>query len=75
MGNQRNLRAGMPGKIIQLFVKPGDIIKGNKPILIMEAMKMENEMRSVTDVKIKDVLVSQGDSVETGQILVTFDDP
>jgi biotin carboxyl carrier protein len=75
VGSQRDLRAGMPGKIIQLFVRPGDIVKANRPLLIMEAMKMENEMRSLTDVKIKDILVTQGASVETGQILITFEDP
>jgi biotin carboxyl carrier protein len=75
VGNQKDLRSGMPGKIIQIFVKPGDTIKANKPLLIMEAMKMENEMRATTDVKIKNILVTQGDSVETGQVLMTFDDP
>jgi biotin carboxyl carrier protein len=39
----------------------------------MEAMKMENEMRASHDVKVKDVLVKAGDSVESGQKLVTFE--
>ncbi|MFP5518406.1 MAG: acetyl-CoA carboxylase biotin carboxyl carrier protein subunit [Bdellovibrionia bacterium] len=73
-GGDQELKAGMPGKIIQIFVKPGDIIKENKPLLIMEAMKMENEMRSSREVKIKDVLVKQGDSVESGAVLITFED-
>jgi acetyl/propionyl-CoA carboxylase alpha subunit len=71
-GNDDCLRAGMPGKIAKIFVKPGDNIVGNNPILIMEAMKMENEMRASVDVIIKDVLVTEGDSVESGAILVTF---
>lgn len=74
MGKQKDLRAGMPGKVIQIFVKPGDIVKANKPLVIMEAMKMENEMRATGEVKIKDVLVKQGSSVETGQVLVVFED-
>lgn len=74
-GGDDELKAGMPGKIIQIFAKPGDVIKANKPLLIMEAMKMENEMRSSRDVKVKEILVKQGDSVETGAVLIKFEDP
>lgn len=74
MGKQKDLRAGMPGKVIQIFVKPGDIVKPNKPLVIMEAMKMENEMRATSEVKVKEVLVKQGSSVETGQVLIVFED-
>jgi biotin carboxyl carrier protein len=72
-GGDKELRSGMPGKIIEIFVKPGDVVKANKPLLIMEAMKMENEMRTTTDVKIKEICIKQGDSVESGQILIKFD--
>ena len=75
LGGGSELKSGMPGKIIEIFVKPGDVVKANKPLLIMEAMKMENEMRSSRDVKIKDVCVKQGDSVETGAVLIKFEDP
>lgn len=66
------LRAGMPGKVIEIFVKEGDVVKENKPLLIMEAMKMENEMRSSNEVTIKEICVKQGDSVEAGAILIKF---
>ena len=72
-GADTELKSGMPGKIIEIFVKEGDIVKANKPLLIMEAMKMENEMRATTDVKIREIKVKQGDSVDTGQILIRFD--
>lgn len=74
-GADMELRSGMPGKIIEIFVKPGDIVKTNKPLLIMEAMKMENEMRSTRDVKIKEVCVKQGASVESGAVLLKFEEP
>jgi biotin carboxyl carrier protein len=74
-GGDEELKAGMPGKIIEIFAKQGDVVKANKPLLIMEAMKMENEMRSARDVKIKEILVKQGDSVETGAILIKFEEP
>lgn len=73
MGAEKELRAGMPGKIIEIFVKPGDVVKANKPLLIMEAMKMENEMRAATEVKVKEICVKQGDSIESGSILIKFE--
>lgn len=72
-GNDSELKAGMPGKIIEIFVKAGDHIKANQSLLIMEAMKMENEMRSSRDVKIKEICVKQGDSVESGATLMKFE--
>ena len=74
-GGDSDLRAGMPGKVIEIFAKVGDVVKANKPLLIMEAMKMENEMRATADVKIKDIMVKQGDSVESGAVLIKFEDP
>jgi biotin carboxyl carrier protein len=73
-GGGQELKSGMPGKIIEIFVKAGDVVKANKPLLIMEAMKMENEMRSSRDVKIKEICVKQGDSVESGAVLIKFED-
>lgn len=73
MSHERELKAGMPGKIIEIFVKPGDAIKHNKPILIMEAMKMENEMRAAADCIVKEVCVKQGDSVDSGSVLIRFE--
>jgi biotin carboxyl carrier protein len=75
IGGDMELRSGMPGKIIEIFVKPGEIVKANKPLLIMEAMKMENEMRTTRDVRIEEICVKQGDSVESGAVLVKFSEP
>lgn len=74
-GGGAELKSGMPGKIIEIFAKEGDVVKANKPLLIMEAMKMENEMRASRDVKIKEILVKQGDSVESGATLIRFEEP
>lgn len=74
-GGDQELKSGMPGKIIEIFVKPGDVVKANKPLLIMEAMKMENEMRSARDVKIKEICIKQGDAVEAGAVLIKFEEP
>lgn len=72
MGAGAELSSGMPGKIVKIFVKPGDELKEGDPILIMEAMKMENEMRAASPVKIKEILVKEGENVETGATLVTY---
>ena len=73
LGGGDNLTAGMPGKIVKVLVEKGDILKPNQPILIMEAMKMENEMRAQVEVCVKEILVKPGDSVEAGQTLVSFE--
>jgi biotin carboxyl carrier protein len=73
LGGGNDMSAGMPGKIVKVMVNAGDIVKANQPVLIMEAMKMENEMRASHEVRVKDVLVKPGDSVESGQKLVTFE--
>ena len=73
LGQGHSLNSGMPGKIVKIFVKPGDIVKGGDPLLVMEAMKMENEMRSAGEATIKEVLVKKGDAVESGAVLITFE--
>ena len=72
-GNDDKLKAGMPGKVIEIFVKVGDEVKAGKPLMIMEAMKMENEMRAASDVRIKEICINQGDSVESGAVLIKFE--
>lgn len=73
LGKESQLTAGMPGKIIKLHVAEGDQLKAGDPILVMEAMKMENELRATRDVKIKAVKIEEGQNVEAGATLVTFE--
>ena len=70
-GNE--LLAGMPGKIVKVMVKPGDELKEGDPLLIMEAMKMENELRAAKDCKVKTVNVKEGQNVEGGVNLISFE--
>jgi acetyl/propionyl-CoA carboxylase alpha subunit len=72
VGASDSLKAGMPGKITDIFVVAGQKVEAGEPLLIMEAMKMENEMRAAGDVKIKKICVKQGDSVESGAVLIKF---
>ena len=67
-----SIKAPMPGLILDLKVKEGDEVKKNEPILILEAMKMENVIKSPGDALIKSVKISKGDSVEKNQVLIEF---
>lgn len=67
-----NIKAPMPGLVIDLKVKAGDIVKVGDPLLILEAMKMENILKSPGDGTIKNVKTKKGDSVEKGQVLIEF---
>ncbi|MBX7124468.1 MAG: biotin/lipoyl-binding protein [Cyclobacteriaceae bacterium] len=67
-----NLRAPMPGLIIDLKVKAGDPVKSGDPLLVLEAMKMENIIRAAGDAVVKAVRISKGDGVEKGQVLIEF---
>jgi biotin carboxyl carrier protein len=68
-----NLKAPMPGLITKIMVKEGDEIKQGEPLLILEAMKMENVFKAAADVKIKSVKIAEKQAVEKGAELITFE--
>lgn len=68
-----NLSSGMPGKITKVMVEAGQEVTADQPLLIMEAMKMENEMRATQNCKIKEVHVEAGENVEAGTLLISFE--
>ncbi|HEX6034449.1 MAG TPA: acetyl-CoA carboxylase biotin carboxyl carrier protein subunit [Anaerolineales bacterium] len=70
----KELTAPLPGTVIEVFVKPGDIIESGQVILIIEAMKMKNSIRSTRAGTITDVLISAGQTVAHKQTLVRFAD-
>lgn len=71
-GKINQIKAPMPGLIIDLKIKDGDTVAAGDPLLILEAMKMENIIKSSTSAIVKSVKVKKGDSVEKGQILIEF---
>ena len=68
-----DIKAPMPGKVIDIVVNEGDSVLKGAPILILEAMKMENVLKAENDCKIKKVLVTSSESVEKNQILVELE--
>ena len=64
------VRAQMPGKIVRVSVKRGDVVERGQSLLVMEAMKMENDIKALAGGRVVEVLVSEGQTVETGAELV-----
>jgi glutaconyl-CoA/methylmalonyl-CoA decarboxylase subunit gamma len=64
--------APMPGKIAKVLVKAGQDVKEGDPVVVLEAMKMENELRSPSAGTVGSVLVAEGDQAEAGQLLIAF---
>lgn len=62
--------APMPGKVIRILVKVGDQVQARQPVVVIEAMKMENALSAGRAGTIKEVLAQEGASVEAGRLLV-----
>lgn len=67
------LKAPMPGLVFKILVKEGDEVKEGEPLVVLEAMKMENVLKSPADVTIKSINVEVGKAVEKNQILIEFE--
>lgn len=67
------IKAPMPGLILEINVSVGQEVKENDPLLILEAMKMENSFLSPRDGIIKSIAVEKGNAVEKGQLLIEFE--
>ena len=69
----QKLTAPMPGKIVRILVAPGDEVKAGQGIVVMEAMKMQNEMKSPKDGKVQKILTSEGSTVNPGDTLAVIE--
>lgn len=70
-GPQR-ITAPMPGKIARILVKTGEAVYARQPIVVVEAMKMENELRAGRDGTVAEVHAREGQSVDAGALLVVI---
>lgn len=71
-GPQR-LVAPMPGRVVRVLVTPGQAVDARTPLVVVEAMKMENELSASRAGTVVDVSVTEGESVEAGRLLVTVE--
>jgi biotin carboxyl carrier protein len=72
-GGPQRITAPMPGKIVKVLVKPGDVVTARQGLIVIEAMKMENELRASRDGQVKDIHVAEGDLVEAGRLLTVIE--
>ena len=68
----QRLAASMPGKVVRVLVKTGDVVHARQPLVVVEAMKMENEMRASRDGMVAEVHAREGHSVEAGALLLVI---
>ena len=73
MTGRREVKASMPGKVIDVLVAVGARVEAKQGLLIIEAMKMENEIKSQGPGEVKEIHVKQGQAVESGEILVVLE--
>src|SRR3989337_3108684 len=64
------LTSPMPGKVVKLLVKEGEEVKSDQGVIVVEAMKMENELKSAVAGKVKEIFVKEGEGVEAGAKLL-----
>jgi biotin carboxyl carrier protein len=69
----QKVTAPMPGRVVRVLVGPGDEIAVRQPVVVVEAMKMENELRAPKAGRVREVPVSAGMSVEAGRTLVVIE--
>lgn len=71
-GGGERLAAPMPGRVVAVLVRPGDRVEAGSPLVVLEAMKMENEFRASTGGRVAEVCVEPGQAVNAGDLLVVL---
>ncbi|HWB83158.1 MAG TPA: biotin/lipoyl-containing protein [Bryobacteraceae bacterium] len=67
------LAALMPGKVVRVLVAPGDAVEAGQGIVVVEAMKMQNEMKAARGGRVASVAVQEGATVTAGEVLATIE--
>ena len=70
---RKQLVAPMPGKVVRVLVKPGDEVKAGQGVVVVEAMKMQNEIKSSKTGRVVEVRVSEGATVNANQVLAVIE--
>ncbi|HEX4007835.1 MAG TPA: biotin/lipoyl-containing protein [Acidobacteriaceae bacterium] len=67
------LKASMPGRVVRVLVDPGDTVTAHQGVLVLEAMKMQNELKSPREGRVTQLRVMPGDTVAAGDILAIIE--
>ncbi len=70
---RQQIAAPMPGKVVRVLANAGDSVEAGQGLLVVEAMKMQNEIRSPKSGKVEKILVKEGQAVNAGEILAWVD--
>lgn len=69
----KEIKAPMPGLVLDIMVSPGDIVEVGTPLLILEAMKMENVIKSPGEGTVKEVNVTKNSAIEKGSLMIEME--
>ncbi|MGI9558639.1 MAG: acetyl-CoA carboxylase biotin carboxyl carrier protein subunit [Thermodesulfobacteriota bacterium] len=64
----------MPSRVVKILKKEGDSVDSGEGVIVVEAMKMESELKAAMEGKIKEIKVAEGDTVESGAVLVVLEE-
>lgn len=67
------LKASMPGRVVRVLVEKGTEVAAHQGVLVIEAMKMQNELKSPREGRVADLRVAPGDTVSTGEVLAVIE--
>lgn len=70
---RRDVKISMPGRVIEVLASQGDTVQEGQPVLVVEAMKMQNELKSPQAGRLSHVFFKRGDYVEAGAVLFTVE--
>jgi biotin carboxyl carrier protein len=73
VSGRAEIKAAMPGRVVNVLVAPGDEVAADQGVIIVEAMKMENELKSPRAGKVIEVKVAAGQTVEKGELLLVIE--
>jgi len=69
----QDVKAPMPGKVVRMLVKEGDDVQAGQGLAVVEAMKMQNELRALRAGRVIKVVAKDGDTVGAGDVLVSLE--
>ena len=72
-GGHAEIKTAMPGKVVRITANVGDEVQKGSNVIVVEAMKMQNEMKSPIDGIVKEIKVNEGSTVNAGEVLVVIE--